>query len=976
MKKIRKILALTLTLCMVMAMGVWNTDAHADWYTVQFTKVENKNFENVPTGISADKLVSTTTASTTQTSTGTTTGTKEDETKPGQIEYFYNPWAGTLVIRGKGAMVGFDEKHPAPWHTESKRALRIIIDEGITTISSEAFKDFLYVRSVVFPSTLKGIAENAFEKCEKLKRIEVVTEIEDAEKLVKASKSEELLKDDVKIVRVKKEDIRKEICWLTTYWVDRVEIYRDKAGRPIRIIEHKCDGSVIDTGIKYLNQATAVNEAKSPLAAERIYSVTTARSGAKSAKERELDEYGKTKVRGEYVLNSSGRQVSGTELYFDRQDTKRTLDTATYYSDGTGTKTWSSVGTYGGTTEIVEQVDKNDKILSVNSVTYDQNGIVSKKAETKNSYNSDGNKISTTITETDKAGNVTATKDTSYGYNGSKQLTEKTVTVKDQYGTSKTTSNYSYDSDGNLKTIKDNSDTGTSTVTEYKYTDKGKKTSKTITTTLPGGSVDTKEVKFDDYERASEEKIISKNSAGETVSTTVTEYSYNWEHRITQSISTSTDAQGNKYTSVTDYDSDGREIKVTWERVDSTGTSTGTWTQAYDANGNTTSSRQETKQADGTTTKSSSEATYDAKGRIVSEKKYDPVTKETENNSYTYDASGRIIKEVRNTTASDGTTTSTTTIYTYNADGSFEKKVVPLTTEEKTTVSTTEYNKEGTPGETKTEEVETAVVTEEIQAVKGVALMAMRSMPAITEISEDEDLDDNGENSDGTNNPENENDEKGEVDQKSEGNTEGGAEVKRLTGLRTLRTVKSVEEDAQEESKEEVKEETKEGVKEETKEGVKEEAKTEVKEEAKAEVKEEAKAEVKEEVKAEVKAEPNTEVKVEPQAAVQEQSQAAVQEQPKPQEQVKPQEQLQPQPEPQPQVQQDPPPHEHTFVKHVEVQPTCGKDGCRYDEYCCGIQKNNQPIPATGNHSWGEIYTKDDGVAYHACSVCGLEAAA
>ena len=118
MKKLRKILAMALVLCMVTAMGVWNTDAHADWYTVQFTKVENKNFENVPTGINADKLVNT--------ANDTTAAAAAETEKPGQIEYFFNPWAGTLVIRGKGAMVGFDEKHPAPWHTESKRALRIV----------------------------------------------------------------------------------------------------------------------------------------------------------------------------------------------------------------------------------------------------------------------------------------------------------------------------------------------------------------------------------------------------------------------------------------------------------------------------------------------------------------------------------------------------------------------------------------------------------------------------------------------------------------------------------------------------------------------------------------------------------------------------------------------------------------------------------------------------------------------------------
>ena len=720
MKKSCRFLSLMLVFCMMAVLGVWNTDAHADWRTVQFTKVENKNFENVPTGINPEKLTeatSGTTAATADPSAGTTAGAKTEAGKPGQIEYFYNPWAGTLVIRGKGAMPGFDEKHPAPWHTESKRALRVIIDEGVTTIPNEAFKDFEKLQSIVFPSTLKAIAASAFEKCEKLKRVEVVIEEKEAEKLIKESESKELLKDDVKIIRVTKEAIRREVCWLTTYWVNRIEVYRDKAGRPIRIIEHKCDGFTVDTEIQYLNPATAVNsDAKSLETAERIYSVITSGYGEKYAKERELDEYGKTLVKGEYELNWRGRQVSGTEITFHNDDAdKRTLNRATYYTDGTGTKYWSSVGTYGGTTQIIEQVDKNDRILSVSSITYDQNGIVSEITETENNYNSDGNKTSTIITQIDNSGEVTATQNTRYRYNGLKQLIGKTVTEANQYYTSETTSEYSYDNSGNLKTINERSDNSSSKLTEYQYTDQGKKTSKTVTATAATGQVDRTETRFDDYERATEEKTVSKDDAGKTFSTTVTEYSYNSNHRITQSVSITTDADGNKKTSVTNYDPDGRIIKESSVNMNSSGTSTETRTVAYDADGNVTSSRRETKQADGTTTISSYEAAYDARGRVVSEKRYDPSTEITTNNRYSYDGYGRITKEVNTLTDIDGTTTSTTTVYTYHADGSFTKKIVPLTTEEKTTVTITDVGKDGTEGETKQETVETAAIQEEIK---------------------------------------------------------------------------------------------------------------------------------------------------------------------------------------------------------------------------------------------------------------------
>ena len=578
MKTIRKIMALALVLCMAAAMGVWNTDAHADWYTVQFNKLDNRTFENIPTGVTLTTTAAAP-ASAADTPAAATAGAAADPQKPGQLEWFYNPWAGTLVIRGRGAMVGFDEKHPAPWHNESKRALRVIIDEGVTTISNEAFKDFIYLRSVVFPSTLKGISATAFEKCEKLKRVEVVTEIKDAEKLIEDSKSKELLMDDVKIIRVTKEAVRREICWLTTYWWDRVEIYRDKAGRPIRIIEHKCDGSTVDTGIKYLNEATAVNEAKDPDTVERSYSVTTTRRGEKSAEEKEVNEYGVALVSGQYDLNKNGRQVSGTELtrnyrwtenptpekYYEVE--KRTLDDAAYYSDGSGTKSWTKVESSGYTEKIIEQVDKNDRILSVSSVRYDDHGIAWQKSETKNSYNSDGNKTATQVVEMDANGNLERKTDTSYDYNGAKQLTAKTEEIKNANGEvmSRTESSYAYDKDGNLITATDTSDFGKTAVTNYTYTDTGKKTGSTTTEIYPGGGVTTTAKKYDDNERVSQETVVGKNEDGTVSYAESTEYSYNSDHVVSESIKTTTNPDGSEATSVCSYDANGQKLRTSYK---------------------------------------------------------------------------------------------------------------------------------------------------------------------------------------------------------------------------------------------------------------------------------------------------------------------------------------------------------------------------------------------------------------------------
>ena len=82
MKTIRKIMALALVLCMAAAMGVWNTDAHADWYTVQFNKLDNRTFENIPTGVTLTTTAAAP-ASAADTPASASAGAAADPQKPG-----------------------------------------------------------------------------------------------------------------------------------------------------------------------------------------------------------------------------------------------------------------------------------------------------------------------------------------------------------------------------------------------------------------------------------------------------------------------------------------------------------------------------------------------------------------------------------------------------------------------------------------------------------------------------------------------------------------------------------------------------------------------------------------------------------------------------------------------------------------------------------------------------------------------------
>ena len=709
MKKIRKLLALTLVFCMMTALGVWNTSAQADWYTVTFNQVDNRKFEGVPTGVTPTAAAA---------SQKTVIGSSSNLTNVGQIEYYYNAGAETLIISGWGEMPGFDKEHPAPWFREARWAKRVIIDERVLTISNEAFKDFEYLRSVVFPSTLKKIAANSFENCEKLKRIEVVINVDDAKTLVRESESKELEKAE--IVRVTRDAVLKEIEWLTTYWVgDWEEITYDKAGRPIRIIEHLADGRTIDTRIKYLNPATAANQAKNANTAERYYSVKTTKSGDKTAAELEKTEYGQNLVKGGYELNKDGRQVKGVEITQNGTDSnKRVLYKAKYNADGSGTKEWVETelekGTLNAITEYTtETVDKNDKVKSAETLYLDANGVLRGYAKTENDYNKDGNKTKTDYYQVDEAGAKTAEGSTSYDYDpATKRLTGKTDTYTEYPAQNKskkteTTSEYGYDSKGNVSTVKEtvtntekNGSTTTTktteTTTSYQYTDKGlKKASTEKVTYVESGNTKETTTTYDKNERPVKEESTTKNSAGDILQTVTNEISYNSDHVISKSVKTIEDASGT-HTVTTNYDKDGWPVKETTEEKDEDGNPTGSITNSYTYNedGMLTSSTQVVKDDQGNTKKTIKEETkYDSLGRVL---KYTQTTTEgdkTKSTSTTksYDSDGRIITEDYETLENETKTGSKAT-YTYNKDGSYTKKITDL---EETATQTSEYDDTG-----------------------------------------------------------------------------------------------------------------------------------------------------------------------------------------------------------------------------------------------------------------------------------------
>lgn len=84
-------------------------------------------------------------------------------------------WAeydSVLYIEGTGDMViDYEFVTEIPWYNLRKQITKIVIGEGITSIYEGAFIDFVELREVVLPSSLRVIGTSAFMTCTSLKEI-------------------------------------------------------------------------------------------------------------------------------------------------------------------------------------------------------------------------------------------------------------------------------------------------------------------------------------------------------------------------------------------------------------------------------------------------------------------------------------------------------------------------------------------------------------------------------------------------------------------------------------------------------------------------------------------------------------------------------------------------------------------------------------------------------------------------------------
>jgi hypothetical protein len=82
------------------------------------------------------------------------------------LTYTYKEASHTLTIKGNGEMDNYSQdRFNAPWGSYRHDILVIDIEDGVTSVGRNAFRDCYYMTTVHFPNTLTHIASQAFMGC-------------------------------------------------------------------------------------------------------------------------------------------------------------------------------------------------------------------------------------------------------------------------------------------------------------------------------------------------------------------------------------------------------------------------------------------------------------------------------------------------------------------------------------------------------------------------------------------------------------------------------------------------------------------------------------------------------------------------------------------------------------------------------------------------------------------------------------------
>lgn len=86
---------------------------------------------------------------------------------------------GSLTISGTGSMKNFDSSKPAPWSTVMDSITSVTVEEGITSIGSQAFRHAKQLCEVKLPESIQYLGNSCFSGCTSLKSITLGVNISD-----------------------------------------------------------------------------------------------------------------------------------------------------------------------------------------------------------------------------------------------------------------------------------------------------------------------------------------------------------------------------------------------------------------------------------------------------------------------------------------------------------------------------------------------------------------------------------------------------------------------------------------------------------------------------------------------------------------------------------------------------------------------------------------------------------------------------
>ena len=443
MRKMKVPFSILLVLCMLLSFAPFRSQASADqedwewywrkpvtrwqtrggwweapgrWYQVDFSPVQIP-VENSPSATTAGNA----------TVAGSTTRLVATS-----FSYYYNEWARTLIVRGTGEMPSFSKEHPAPWANLKDKVSRVILERNITTISSYAFVDFLKLKSVVLPATLKTIDPDAFiwsdevrasKQFQPLDRLEFSGDLDDLDRILKLCNIQDLL--DARIVKVTEKAIVDEIWELTWYRIFKpIRVKYDHAGRPVRIIRVDKDGYTYDTSIQYVNetdlntksdvQPISIDNIKSDGSVknsnltrdvvEKRQTISVFPDGGKAYYEKERNDLGQQTYYASFGLDSSNRKTNGTQAFGSETGIYKTgTMTAKYATDGSSTITWNNTywgddGTAEAYEEVIEQILASGQVKTVTTTKTDTAGNTLGTTKTENTFDEKTGRLASATT--------------------------------------------------------------------------------------------------------------------------------------------------------------------------------------------------------------------------------------------------------------------------------------------------------------------------------------------------------------------------------------------------------------------------------------------------------------------------------------------------------------------------------------------------------------------------------------------------